>query len=93
MNSGTSSIHDGITHQRRDVPLVWQSRDGQIHVQAEIKSKPESDNTLIANTHFQGGRARLLTAVSLASLMGAPPSAQESQQMPPNHLSRGGARG
>lgn len=71
MKSVGLSISSGITNHRDTNPLVWQSSDGQIHVQTNIRSQAASETSSLTNTHFQGGRAGLLATISLASLMGA----------------------
>lgn len=89
MKAVASSISSGITNLHGSNPLVWQSSDGQIHVQTNIRSQPASETSSLTNTHFQSGRAGLLTAISLASLVGATAaSAQESSvQLPTINVS------
>jgi catecholate siderophore receptor len=50
---------------------VVKSVDGQIQVEALLKSQFDGQGPAIANTRFNAHRAGILTAVSLASLMGA----------------------
>lgn len=84
MNSVERSIPSENVNHRGGNPLVWQSNDGEIHVQTSIKLSATAPSASITNTYFQGGRAGLLTAISLASLMGASAaSAQDgSLQLP-----------
>lgn len=93
MNSAAASIRSGITSQKRDIPLVWQSSDGQIHVQADVQPKRDDDAAAITNTRFQGGRARLLTAVSLASLMGATAASAQDAVLQLPTIDVGGEQG
>jgi catecholate siderophore receptor len=70
MSRASASIRPGISSYRNEKPLVWKSSDGQIHVETLITSHAD-DAAPIANTRFQGGRVGLLTAIGLASIMGA----------------------
>jgi catecholate siderophore receptor len=79
MYASTSSIQSTGANHRGSNPWVWQSSDGQIHVETRLKIQTGAETSPLANVRFQGGRARLLAAVSLASLMGATvASAQDS---------------
>jgi len=83
MNSVASSIeHEPFSHGGSG-PLVLQSDDGEIRVQAQVISR-EKPAEALANTRFQrGNRSLLLTAVSLATLVGVGhATAQEGVQLP-----------
>lgn len=83
MSLASTSIHSESANTRGGRPAVWQSSDGQLHVEAHITSQASSETSPLVNTRFQGGRAGLLTAVSLASLMGATAAhGQDSVQLP-----------
>lgn len=72
--SNRSSAFNG----RGTAPLVSKYADGRIHVETTIKSAAAPTTSPLVNTRFQAAnRAGLLTAVGLASLMGATASAQE----------------
>lgn len=76
MNTVASSNSSESFSHRGSAPLVSRSSDGQIRVQAQIKSQSKSETP--ANVRFQGGnRGRLLAAVSLASLVATGASAQD----------------
>ena len=67
-----ASNRSDAVNRRGAGPLVLKSSDGQIHVETRIKSQFDGETPAVANTRFSAAsRARLLTAVSLASLMGA----------------------
>lgn len=76
---GTSN-RSGVENCKVAGPRVLQTNDGQIQVETNFKSQFDAGKSTLINTRFQtANRARLLTAVSLASLMGATAaSGQES---------------
>jgi catecholate siderophore receptor len=72
MNGVVASNRSSSVSGRKLAARVLQSSDGQIHVETQIPSAFDGQTAPFANTRFQSAnRAGLLTAVSLASLMGA----------------------
>ena len=72
MNIVKSSNEASTIGRHGGGPRVVKTSDGRIHVEAEIKSQFGAQEPALANIRFGvSNRARLLTAVSLASLMGA----------------------
>lgn len=72
MNGVVASNKSSVFSGRGSAPLVSKYADGRIHVETKIKSPDAPRTSPVANTRFHAAnRAGLLTAVSLASLMGA----------------------
>jgi catecholate siderophore receptor len=72
MNGVVASNKSSAFSGRGTAPLVSKYADGRIHVETKIKLPEARQTSPMANTRFQAAnRAGLLTAVSLASLMGA----------------------
>jgi catecholate siderophore receptor len=72
MNGVVASNRSSAFSGRGRAPLVSKYADGRIHVETKIKTPDASTTSPVVNTRFNAAnRAGLLTAVSLASLMGA----------------------
>jgi len=77
MSSIAASIGAKTVSGAAGVPRVLQTKDGRIQVEACVNSLQGDDVSLPANVRFQSNRTLLLTAVSLATLMGAVPAAAQ----------------
>jgi catecholate siderophore receptor len=72
MNGVVASNRSSSVSGRKLAARVLKSSDGQIHVETHIAASFDGQTSSLTNTRFQSAnRAGLLTAVSLASLMGA----------------------
>jgi catecholate siderophore receptor len=72
MNGVVASNRSSSVSGRKFAARVLKSSDGQIHVETHIAAPYDGQTSPFINTRFQSAnRAGLLTAVSLASLMGA----------------------
>ena len=72
MNGVVASNRSSSLSGRSYAARVLKSSDGQIHVETHIAAPFDGQTSSLTNTRFpSANRAGLLTAVSLASLMGA----------------------
>src|SRR5665647_2035239 len=72
MNGVVASNRSSSVSGRKLAARVLKSSDGQIHVETHIAAAFDGQTSSLTNTRFpSANRAGLLTAVSLASLMGA----------------------
>lgn len=59
MKAAGVSISSKTAKHRNTNPLIWQSRDDQIHFQTNVRSQTAPETSSLINTRFQSGRVGL----------------------------------